>query len=97
VLEKASLIDSRNPNILLGSGLRQKMRQFPTQSAFSIGSPTRPGNLKALKCLRDVYLESGVGRALRPKDGLKYTKGKQAEEEETFFYLGLSLNMSETC
>ena len=49
------------------------------------------GNLKALKCLREVYLESQRWEeALRTqKTVLKYTKGKQAEEEETFFYLGL--------
>jgi tetratricopeptide (TPR) repeat protein len=92
-VEKASLIDSRNPNILLReAALRQKMKQFP--DAIRILNriiDLDAGNLKALKCLREVYLESQRWEeALRTqKTVLKYTKGKQAEEEETFFYLGL--------
>ena len=48
-------------------------------------------NLKALKCLREIYLESQRWEeAIRiQKSILKLTKGKQAEEEETLCYLGL--------
>jgi lipopolysaccharide biosynthesis regulator YciM len=92
-VEKASLIDSRNTTLLLReAALRQRVKQFP--EAIRILNriiDLEAGNLKALKCLREVYLESGKWEeALRTQKAvLKYTKGKQAEEEETFFYLGL--------
>ena len=48
-------------------------------------------NLKALRGLREIYLNSRRWEeAIRiQKSILKFTKGKQAEEEETLFYLGL--------
>ncbi len=92
-VEKANLIDSRNPTLLLREAdLRQKMKQFP--EAIRILNriiDLDGGNLKALKCLREVYVDSRQwDEALRAqKSILKNTKGKLAEEEETFFYLGL--------
>jgi len=92
-VEKASLIDSRNVSLLLReASLRQKMKQFSDAiRVLNRAIDLEAGNLKAQKCLREVYLESGQWEeALRvQKAVLKYTKGKQAEEEETFFYLGL--------
>jgi lipopolysaccharide biosynthesis regulator YciM len=92
-IEKASLIDSRNPTLLLReAALRQRMKQFP--EAIRILNriiDLDPGNLKALRCLREIYVDSQKwDEALRTQKAiLKYTKGKKAEEEETFFYLGL--------
>lgn len=92
-VEKATLIDFRNPNLLLREAdLRQKLKQFP--EAIRILHriiDLDGGNLKAQKCLREVYVDNQKwNEALRTQKAiLKYTKGKQAEEEETFFYLGL--------
>ncbi len=92
-VEKATLIDSRNATLLLReAALRQKMKQF--SEAIRILNriiDLDPSNLKALKCLREVYVDSRKwDDALRTQKAiLKCTKGKQAEEEETFFYLGL--------
>lgn len=92
-VEKANLIDPRSVNLLLHEAtLRRKMKQFPDAiRVLNRIIDLEAGNLKALKCLREVYLESGKWEeALRTQKAvLKYTKGKQAEEEETFFYLGL--------
>ena len=92
-IEKANLIDPRSVNLLLHEAtLRRKMKQFPDAiRVLNRIIDLEAGNLKALKCLREVYLESGKWEeALRTQKAvLKYTKGKQAEEEETFFYLGL--------
>jgi lipopolysaccharide biosynthesis regulator YciM len=48
-------------------------------------------SLKALRSLREIYLDSRRWEeAIRAqKSILKFIKGKQAEEEETLFYLGL--------
>jgi lipopolysaccharide biosynthesis regulator YciM len=48
-------------------------------------------NIKALKSMRQIYLDSRRWEeAIRiQRSILKFTKGKQAEEEETLFYLGL--------
>jgi tetratricopeptide (TPR) repeat protein len=92
-VEKANLIDSRNTTLLLHeAGLRLRMKQFPEATRIlNRIIDLEAGNLKALKCLREVYLESGKWEeALRTQKAvLKHTKGKQAEEEETFFSLGL--------
>jgi len=49
------------------------------------------GNVKALKCLREIYRENRKWEeAIKTqKTILKLIKGKKAEEEETCFYLGL--------
>jgi lipopolysaccharide biosynthesis regulator YciM len=49
------------------------------------------GDLRALKSLRQIYLDSRRWEeAIRTQRSiLKFIKGKQAEEEETLFYLGL--------
>ena len=92
-VERATLIDPRSGTLLLReAALRQKMKQF--SEAIRILNriiDLDPSNLKALKCLREVYVDSRRwDEALRTqKSVLKYTKGKQAEQEETFFYLGL--------
>ena len=92
-VEKATLIDSRNVTLLLReAALRQKAKQF--SEAIRILNriiDLDPSNLKALKCLREVYVDSRKwDDALRTQKAiLKCTKGKQAEEEETFCYLGL--------
>jgi lipopolysaccharide biosynthesis regulator YciM len=92
-VERAGLIDSRNTTLLLReAALRQRMKQFSDAvRLLNRIIDLDAGNLKALKCLREVYLESHKWEdAIRTqKTVLKYTKGKQAEEEETFFYLGL--------
>ena len=92
-VEKAGLIDSRNTNVLLHeAGLRQRMKQFPEATRIlNRIIDLEAGNVKALKSLREVYLESGKWEeALRTQKAvLKNTKGRQAEEEETFFFLGL--------
>ena len=92
-VERASVIDSRNSNLLLReAALRQKMEQFP--EAIRILNRVvnlEPANLKALRCLRGIYLETGQWEeALRTQRAvLKHSRSTQAEEEETFFYLGL--------
>ncbi len=92
-LERGRLIDIRNMEFLLGEAkLYQRMKRFDE----AIRSLNRvisfdETNLKALKCLREIYLESKRWEeAIRiQKSILKFTKGKQAEEEETLGYLGL--------
>jgi len=92
-LERARLIDIRNPDILLGEAeLYQRMKRFDE----AIRTLNRvigldEGNVKALKSLREIYRESKRWEeAIRTqKSILKLTKGKKAEEEETCFYLGL--------
>ncbi len=92
-VEKASLIASRNTSILLHeAALRRKMGQV--SEAIRILDriiDLEPGNVKALKCLREAYLENARWEeALQTQKAvLKHTKGRQAEEEETLFYLGL--------
>ncbi len=92
-VERATLIDPRNGTLLLReAALRQKMKQFPEAiRVLNRLIDLDPSNLKALKCQREVYVDSRKWEeALRTqKSVLKHTKGKQAEQEETFFYLGL--------
>ncbi|OGP87515.1 MAG: hypothetical protein A2156_10915 [Deltaproteobacteria bacterium RBG_16_48_10] len=92
-IEKANLIDSRNANLLLREAdLRQRMKQFPEAiRLLNRIIDLDAGNLKALRCLREAYGNSRKwDEALRTQKAiLKYTKGKQTEEEETFYYLGL--------
>jgi lipopolysaccharide biosynthesis regulator YciM len=92
-VERATLIEPRNGTLLLReAALRQKMKQFPEAiRVLNRVIDLDPSNLKALKCQREVYVDSRKwDEALRTqKSVLKYTKGKQAEQEETFFYLGL--------
>jgi len=92
-LERGRLIDMRNVEILLSeASLYQRMKRFDeairTLNRVISFDET---NLKALKGLREIYLESRRwGEAIRiQKSILKFTKGKQAEEEETLCYLGL--------
>ncbi len=92
-VEKATLVNSRDTNLLLReASLRQRMKQF-TEAIRILNRITDvdPGNLKALKCQREVFVESRKWEeALRIQRGiLKAIKGKQAEEDETFFYLGV--------
>jgi lipopolysaccharide biosynthesis regulator YciM len=92
-LERARLIDMRNVDIpLRQASLYQRMKRFDEAIRtlnFAIGLDET--NLKALKSLREIYLNSRRWEeAIRvQKSILKFTKGKQAEEEETLCYLGL--------
>jgi len=92
-LERGRLIDMRNVELLLGEAkLYQRMKRFDEATRTLnrvIGFDET--NLKALKCLREIYLESRRWEeAIRiQKSILKFTKGKRAEEEETLCYLGL--------
>jgi lipopolysaccharide biosynthesis regulator YciM len=92
-LERARLIDMRNVDILLREAeLYQRMKRFDEAIRTlnrAIGMDDT--NLKALRSLREIYLDSRRWEeAIRAqKSILKFIKGKQAEEEETLFYLGL--------
>jgi len=92
-LGRAELIDMKNINILLRqAGVYQRMKRFDEAIRVlnrAIGLDET--NLKALKSLRQIYLDSRRWEeAIRiQRSLLKSTKGKQAEEEETLFYLGL--------
>ena len=90
-LERARLIDMRNVDILLREAeLYQKMKRFNEAiRALNLAIGLDETNLNALKSLRQIYLESRRWEeAIRTqKLVLKYTKGKQAEED--LFYLGL--------
>jgi len=92
-LGRAELIDMKNINILLRqAGVYQRMKRFDEAIRVlnrAIGLDET--NLKALKTLRQIYLDSRRWEeAIRiQRSLLKSTKGKQAEEEETLFYLGL--------
>ena len=92
-LERARLIDMRNVDILLREAeLYQRMKRFDEAIRTlnrAIGMDDT--NLKALRSLREIYLDSRRWEeAIRAqKSILKLIKGKQAEEEETLFYLGL--------
>jgi lipopolysaccharide biosynthesis regulator YciM len=56
------------------------------------------GNVKALKCLREIYRENRKWEeAIKTqKTILKLIKGKKAEEEETCFYLGLKYEYAQS-
>ncbi len=92
-LGRAELIDMRNIEILLRqAGVYQRMKRFDEAiRVLNRAVGLDETNLKALKRLRQIYLDSKrweeatrVQRSI-----LKFTKGKQAEEEENLFYLGL--------
>jgi lipopolysaccharide biosynthesis regulator YciM len=92
-LGRAELIDMRNIDILLRqAGVYQRMKRFDESiRTLNRAIGLDETNLKALKSLRQIYLESRRWEeAIRiQRSVLKFAKGKQAEEEETLFYLGL--------
>ena len=92
-LERARLIDFKNVEILLSEAtLYQRMKRFDEAiRILNLSLDLDETNLKALRSLREIYLNSRRWEeAIRiQKSLLKLTKGKQAEEEETLFYLGL--------
>lgn len=92
-LEQARLIDMRNVTILLREAeVYQRMKRYDDAiRTLNRVTGLDENNLKALKTLREINLESQRWEeAIRlQKQIIKLTKGKQAEEEETRFYLGL--------
>jgi lipopolysaccharide biosynthesis regulator YciM len=92
-LGRAELIDMRNIDILLRqAGVYQRMKRFDEAiRTLNRAIGLDETNIKALKSMRQIYLDSRRWEeAIRiQKSILKFTKGKQAEEEETLFYLGL--------
>jgi lipopolysaccharide biosynthesis regulator YciM len=92
-LGRAELIDMRNMDILLRqAGVYQRMKRFDEAiRTLNRAIGLDETNLNALKSLRQIYLNSRRWEeAIRTQRSiLKFTKGKQAEEEETLFYLGL--------
>jgi len=92
-LERARLIDMRNVDILVSeAALYQRMKRFDEAiRILNLAIGLDETNLKVLRSLREIYLNSRRWEeAIRiQKSILKFTKGKQAEEEETLFYLGL--------
>ncbi len=92
-LGRAELIDMRNIDILLRqAGVYQRMKRFDEAiRTLNRAIGLDETNIKALKSLRQIYLDSRRWEeAIRiQRSILKFTKGKQAEEEETLFYLGL--------
>lgn len=92
-LERARLMDMRNVEILLREAeLYRQMKRFDEAiRTLNRAIGLDEANLKALRSLREIYLDSRRWEeAIRiQKSILKFIKGKQAEEEETLFYLGL--------
>jgi lipopolysaccharide biosynthesis regulator YciM len=92
-LGRAELIDMRNIDILLRqAGVYQRMKRFDEAiRTLNRAIGLDETNIKALKSMRQIYLDSRRWEeAIRiQRSILKFTKGKQAEEEETLFYLGL--------
>jgi len=92
-LSRAELIDMKNIDILIHqSGVYQRMKRLDEAVRVlnrAIGLDET--NLNALKSLRQIYQDSRRWEeAIRVQRSiLKLTRGKQAEEEETLFYLGL--------
>jgi len=92
-LGRGELIDLKNIDILLHQAdVYQRMKRLDEairtlNRVISLDET----NLKALKSLRQIYQDSRRWEeAIRiQRSILKFTKGKQAEEEETLFYLGL--------
>lgn len=92
-LGRAELIDMKNIDILIRqSAVYQRMKRLDEavrvlNRAISLDET----NFPALKNLRQIYLDSRRWEeAIRiQRSLLKLTKGKQAEEEENLFYLGL--------
>ena len=92
-LEQARLIDMKNVTILLKEAeVYQRMKRYDDAiRTLNRVTGLDENNLKALKSLREINLENQRWEeAIRlQKLIIKLTKGKQAEEEETRFYLGL--------
>ena len=92
-LGRAELIDMKNIEILLRqAGVYQRMKRFDEAiRVLNRAVGLDETNLKALKRLRQIYLDSKRWEeaARIQRSVLKFTKGKQAEEEENLFYLGL--------
>jgi lipopolysaccharide biosynthesis regulator YciM len=92
-LGRAELIDMRNIDILLHQAeVYQRMKRFDEAiRTLNRAMGLDETNLKAMKSLRQIYLDSRRWEeAIRiQRSILKFTKGKQAEEEETLFHLGL--------
>jgi lipopolysaccharide biosynthesis regulator YciM len=92
-LGRAELIDMRNIDILLHQAeVYQRMKRFDEAiRTLNRAMGLDETNLKAMKSLRQIYLDSRRWEeATRiQRSILKFTKGKQAEEEETLFHLGL--------
>jgi lipopolysaccharide biosynthesis regulator YciM/uncharacterized integral membrane protein len=92
-LGRAELIEMRNIDILFSqAGVYQRMKRFDEAIRVlnrAIGLDET--NIKALKSLRQIYQDSRRWEeAIRiQRSILRFTKGKQAEEEENLFYLGL--------
>jgi lipopolysaccharide biosynthesis regulator YciM len=92
-LGRAELIDMRNIDILIRqAAVYQRMKRFDEAiRVLNRAIGLDEANLKGQKSLRQIYLDSRRWEeAIRiQRSILKFTKGKQAEEEETLFYLGL--------
>ena len=92
-LGRAELIDMRNIDILLHQAeVYQRMKRFDEAiRTLNRAMGLDETNLKAMKSLRQIYLDSRRWEeATRiQRSILKFTKGKQAEEEEALFHLGL--------
>ncbi len=92
-LGRAELIDMKNIDILLRqAAVYKRMKRLDEAIRLlnrAIGLDET--NLNAQKSLRQIYLDSRRWEeAIRVQRSiLKFTKGKQAEEEENLFYLGL--------
>jgi len=92
-LERGSLVDIKNVDILLREAtLLKRMKRF-NEAIRTLNRAIRldDTNLQALRELREIYQEGGRWEeAIQvQKSILKSIKGKQAEEEETLFLLGL--------
>ena len=92
-LERARLIDLNNVDILLREAELYKRMNRLDEAIRTLNRAVDidEGNLRALKCLRQISVDHRRwDEASRvQKLVLKHTKGKQMEEEETLFYLGL--------
>lgn len=92
-LERARWIDSKNVQIPLRQGeiYQRTKRTDEAIRALKRAIGLDESNLRALKSLREIYRNSqGWEKAIRVQRSiLKLAKGKQAEEEENLFYLGL--------
>ncbi|NWG02042.1 MAG: tetratricopeptide repeat protein [Syntrophaceae bacterium] len=92
-LGRAELIDMRNIDILLHQAeVYQRMKRFDEAiRSLNRAVGLDETNIQVLKSLRHIYFTSRRWEeAIRiQRTLLKLAKGKQAEEEETLFYLGL--------
>lgn len=92
-LERGSLVDVRNVELLLreASLLRQMKRESEAIRALERAIRLDESNLKGLRQLRELYQEQRRWEeAIQAQKAiLKAVKGKEAEEEETLFLLGL--------